>query len=93
MRVQVVERTNHPKLREWFLQNKDLTLTTVLSQDEAYETSLREARVMEASDNLTAAYTAVQATALETKQELEPQEVRRLSSTPRLRADDTFVRQ
>ena len=46
IRDHVVEKTLYPKLREKFLQNKNLTLAVVLTQAEAYERSVREARLM-----------------------------------------------
>ena len=49
IRDQVVEKTNFPKLREKFLQNKDLTLSTVLKVGEAYERSLHESKLLEDS--------------------------------------------
>ncbi|XP_043237499.1 uncharacterized protein K02A2.6-like [Amphibalanus amphitrite] len=42
----VVEKTVHPRLRERFLQDKDLTLEKVLVMAEAFERSLREAAAM-----------------------------------------------
>ncbi|KAK8396052.1 hypothetical protein O3P69_005264 [Scylla paramamosain] len=46
IRDQVVEKTVHPKLRERFLQNNNLTLDVVVTQAEAYECSMRESREM-----------------------------------------------
>ena len=42
----VVEKTVHPRLRERFLLDKDLTLEKVLQMGEAFERSLREAAAM-----------------------------------------------
>ena len=58
IRDQVVEKAIHPKVRERFLQDKELTLEKVLIQSEAYERSTLDSKEMQKTAQSTPDVTA-----------------------------------